>query len=170
MIYRMQPLADDWLTEGVLARRVVAWFVDVLLIGAILVALWFGLLLFGLITLGLGLPLLGVLPFVPFCYHLLFLAGPMSATPGQTALGLVVRRNDDFGRPMPMQAIVSTLLYYITLSTVGILLVVALFTVRKRTLHDLVSGLVVVRARRLNTGTLTGGPGSWNMQGGSPYA
>lgn len=170
MIYRMQPLDDDWLTEGVLARRVVAWFLDALLICAIMVAMWFGLLLFGVITLGLGMPLLGVLPFVPFCYHLFSLLGPMSATPGQTALGLVVRRNDDFGRPMPLQAIVSTLLYYITLATTGLLLLVALFTVRRRTLHDLASGLVVVRAQRLNAGTLTGGPRSWNMQGGSPYA
>ena len=170
MIYRMPPADDDWLTEGVLLRRVVGWFIDALLIGAVMVALWFGLLLFGLITLGLGLPLLGVLPFVPFCYHLLFLAGPMSATPGQTALGLVVRRNDDFGRPTPLQAVVSTLLFYITLATTGLLLLVALFTIRRRTLHDLVSGLVVVRAQRLQSGTLTGGPRSWNMQGGSPYA
>lgn len=160
MIYRMPPTDDDLLTEGVLLRRVVGWFIDMLLIGATMVALWFGLLLFGLITLGLGLPLLGVLPFVPFCYHLFFLAGPMSATPGQSALGLVVRRNDDFGRPTPLQAVVSTLLFYITLSTAGILLVVALFTIRKRTLHDLASGLVVVRAQRLQSGTLTGGPRS----------
>jgi uncharacterized RDD family membrane protein YckC len=170
MIYRMPPLEDDWLTEGVLARRAVAWFLDALLIAAILVALGFALLLFGLLTLGLGLPLLGVLPFVPFCYHLFSLAGPMSATPGQTALGLIVRRNDDFGRPTPLQAVISTLLFYLTLSTAGILLVVALFTIRRRTLHDLLSGLVVVRAQRLQTGTLTGGPRSWNMQGGSPYA
>ena len=75
-----------------------AWLIDVLLIGLICVALWFALMLFGLLTLGLGLPLLGILPFVPFCYHMLFLAGPASATPGQSALGLIVRRNDDFGR------------------------------------------------------------------------
>ena len=123
------------------------------------------LLLFGVLTLGLGLPLLGVLPFVPFCYHLLFVAGPASATPGQQALGLVVRRNDDLGRPTPLQALIYTLLFYLTLATTGLLLLVALFTIRHRTLHDLASGLVVVRAR-----ALTGGLGSWNMQGGSPYA
>ena len=123
------------------------------------------LLLFGVLTLGLGLALLGILPFVPFCYHLLFVAGPASATPGQQALGLVVRRNDDLGRPPPLQAFVSTLIFYLTLATTGLLLLFALFTVRHRTLHDLVSGLVVVRAR-----ALTGGLGSWNMQGGSPYA
>ena len=165
MIYRMNPFDEDLLTEGVLTRRVFAWLLDVLLIGLIFVALWFVLMLFGLLTLGLGLPLLGVLPFIPFCYHMLFLAGPTSATPGQQALGLIVRRNDDFGRPTPVQAVVSTLLFYATLATTGLLLLVALFTVRRRTLHDLLSGLVVVRAR-----ALTRGLGSWNMQGGSPYA
>jgi uncharacterized RDD family membrane protein YckC len=165
MIYRMNPLDEDRLTEGVLTRRVFAWLIDVLLIALIMAALWFVLVLFGVLTLGLGLPLLGVLPFVPFCYHMLFLAGPPSATPGQSALGLVVRRNDDFGHPTPVQAVVSTLLFYVTLATSGLLLLVAPFTVRRRTLHDLLSGLVVVRSR-----ALTGGLGSWNMQGGSPYA
>jgi uncharacterized RDD family membrane protein YckC len=164
MSYAMNPIDEYLLTEGVLIRRVFAWLIDVLLIGLICVALWFALMLFGLVTLGLGLPLLGVLPFVPFCYHVLFLAGPASATPGQSALGLVVRRNDDLGRPTPVQALVSTLLFYATLATSGLLLLIALFTVRRRTLHDLISGLVVVRTR-----ALTGSPASWNMPGGSPY-
>jgi uncharacterized RDD family membrane protein YckC len=164
MIYRA-PIDDYWLTEGVLFRRVVAWFIDVILVALLLVALWFGLLLFGVVTLGLGLPLLGVLPFVPFCYHCFFIAGPSSATPGQQALGLVVRRNDDLGRPTQIQAVIYTLVFFVTLATTGLLLVIAFFTERRRTLHDMASGLVVVRAR-----ALTRGFGSWNMQGGSPYA
>ena len=170
MIYRMNPIDEHWLTEGVPIRRVFGWFIDLLLLALICAALWFALLLFGLLTLGLGLPLLGILPFVPFCYYMVFLAGPASATPGQSVLGLIVRRNDDFGRPTPIQAVVSTLLFYLTLATSGLLLLIALFTVRRRTLHDLVSGLVVVRSRRLHAGTLTGGPGFWNMQGGSSHA
>jgi uncharacterized RDD family membrane protein YckC len=161
MIYRI-PVDDYWLTEGVLGRRVFAWLIDVLLIGLLLGVLWFVLLLFGLLTLGLGLPLLGVLPLVPCCYHWLFVAGPASATPGQQALGLVVRRDDDLGRPTPVQAFVFTLVFYLTLAATGLLLLFALFTMRHRTLHDLASGLVVVRAR-----ALTGGPGSWNMPGGT---
>ena len=156
---------DDFLTEGVLLRRVFAWLIDALLIGLIWIALTLTLVLFGLLTLGLGLPMLGILPFVPFCYHVLFLAGPPSATPGQSALGLIVRRNDDFGRPTPAQAVVSTLLFYASLAFSGLPLLLALFTVRRRTPHDLISGLVVVRTR-----ALTRGLGSWNMHGGSPYA
>jgi uncharacterized RDD family membrane protein YckC len=166
MIYRSAAPLDDYaLTQGVLVRRVFAWLLDVFLVGLILVVLWFLLLLFGVLTLGLGLPLLGVLPFVPFCYHLFFVASMAGATPGQQALGLAVRRNDDLGLPSFAQAFIYTLVFYLTLATTGLLLLIALFTMRHRTLHDLASGLVVVRAR-----ALTGGFGSWNMQGGSPYA
>jgi uncharacterized RDD family membrane protein YckC len=170
MSYRATPIDNDRLTEGVLLRRVFAWLIDVLLIGLILAALWFVLLLFGLLTLGFGMPLLGILPFVPFCYHWLFVAGPSCATPGQRALGLAVRRDDALGPPTLAQAFVFTLVFYVTLAATGLLLLIALFTVRHRTLHDLASGLVVVRARRLQTATLTGSFGSWNMRGGSPYA
>ena len=160
MIYRAPFPDDTWLTDGVRTRRVFAWFIDLLLIGLILVAFWFALLLFGLLTLGLGFPLMGILPFIPFCYHFLFVAGS-SATPGQQALGLIVRRDDDLGPPTALQALIYTLVFYLTLALTGLLLLISLFTVRKRTLHDIASGLVVVRTR-----ALTGGFGSWNMQGG----
>jgi uncharacterized RDD family membrane protein YckC len=168
MIYRMPVPDDDLLTRGVMLRRVFAWFIDLLLLALILLVLWVVLMLFGLLTLGLGLPLLGALPFVPFCYHILFLAGPSSATPGQQMLGLVVRRNDDFGRPSPLQAVISTIVFYLTLATSGLLLLVALITLRRRTLHDLVSGLVVVRAEAMQP--LTPPFGYGNIPGGSPYA
>jgi uncharacterized RDD family membrane protein YckC len=48
------------------------------------------------------------------------------------------------------------------MATSGLLLLVALFTIRHRTLHDLVSGLVVVRVR-----ALTAEGGGWNMYGGT---
>jgi uncharacterized RDD family membrane protein YckC len=168
MIYRM-PVPDDYLlTRGVVTRRVFAWFIDLVLLALILLMLWLVLMLFGLLTLGLGFPLLGVLPFVPFCYHVLFLAGPGSATPGQRMLSLVVRRNDDFGRPTALQAVISTIVFYLTLATSGLLLLVALITSRRRTLHDLVSGLVVVRIEAI--APLTAPFGYGNIPGGSPYA
>jgi uncharacterized RDD family membrane protein YckC len=108
--------------------------------------------------------LLALLPLVPFCYHFFFLAGT-GATPGQALLGLRVVRDDDLGPPGPLQALVSTLIYYLTLATSGLLLLVALVTTRHRTLHDMISGLVVARAR-----ALTAPAGSWNMPGGPPYA
>jgi uncharacterized RDD family membrane protein YckC len=158
-------LEEELLTDGVLTRRLLAWLVDLVVIGIIVAVMWAALFTFGVMTLGLGMPLLGLLPLGPFLYHFGFLAGPMSATPGQALFGLAVRRNEDFGPPTALQALASTLLYYLTLATSGLLLLVALVTVRKRTLHDLLSGLVVVRSR-----ALTVPAGSWNMPGGPPYA
>ena len=97
MIYRMNQPDDEWLLDGVRSRRVFAWMVDILLILLLLAALWLALLIFGVVTLGLGMPLLGALPFVPFGYHFLFVCGPSSATPGQQAFDLIVRRDSDLG-------------------------------------------------------------------------
>jgi len=77
-------------------------------------------------------------------------------------MGLTVRRDFDLGPPTGLQALISVLVFYVTLATSGLLLLVALFTVRHRTLHDLLSGLVVVRARALTAATE-----GWNMQGGA---
>jgi uncharacterized RDD family membrane protein YckC len=160
---------------GVLSRRCLGWLTDLLLVAVLVGTLWSSLLLLGLLTFGLGWWLFGLVPLLPFAYHCLFLTGSLSATPGQALFGLVVRRDDDLGPPSLAQAVISTLVFYLTLATSGLLLLVALFTQRKRTLHDLASGLVVVRRRAWHdwvsaTGALTGGAGSWNMPPGHPYA
>ena len=51
----------------------------------------------------------------------------------------------DLGPPTVTQALIFTVVFYITMATSGLLLLIALFTVRHRTLHDLASDLVVVR-------------------------
>ena len=156
---------QDWqLTEGTVSGRCIAWFIDLVLIGLLTAALWWVGVLFGLLTLGMGFGVISVLPFVPFGYHMLSLLGSRSATPGQQAMGLTVRRNDDLGPPTLAQAAISTLLYYATLATSGLLLLVVLFTTRRRTLHDIISGLVVVRVAAL--GTLTPPSSAWNMYRG----
>jgi len=155
-------LDDDFLTSGVMSRRCVAWVFDVFLIAVLVWALWWVLVLFGVLTFGLGFGAMSILPFVPFLYHFLSLLGASSATPGQQMMGLTVRRDCDFGPPTWLQALVSVVVFYLTLATSGLLLVVALFTARHRTLHDLISGLVVVRVR-----ALTAGGAGWNMRGGT---
>ena len=152
-------LDDGLLTDGVMSRRCVAWAFDFVLIAMLVWVLWWILAMFGVLTLGLGFGAMGILPFVPFAYHLLSLLGSASATPGQQMMGLTVRRDYDFGPPTALQALISVGVFYLTLATSGLLLLVALFTVRHRTLHDLLSGLVVVpnqgvdhRGRRLEHG------------------
>jgi uncharacterized RDD family membrane protein YckC len=156
---------DDFLTGGVMSRRCVALVFDAFLIAVLVCALFGVLVMFGLLTFGLGFGAMSILPFVPFCYNFLSLLGSSSATPGQQMMGLTVRRDHDLGPPDGLQALASVLLFYATLATSGLLLVVALFTRRHRTLHDLVSGLVVVRVRAMQTLTAPGG--GWNMRGGT---
>lgn len=140
-----QTIRDEAFIEGVMARRCLAWLIDVVLITLIVSVLSVSLFLFGLLTLGLGFGAMAVLPAVPFLYHFLSLLRSSSATPGQRLLGLTVRRDADLGPPTGLQAVIFTVVFYLTVLTSGLLLLVALFTVRHRTLHDLASDLVVVR-------------------------
>jgi uncharacterized RDD family membrane protein YckC len=157
MIYPSNPnyppgqamLQDELLTRGVMSRRLLAWLLDGALIAVILSGLWSFCLFFGLLTLGLGWPLFGVLPAVPILYHWLAISSPLSATPGQAMMGLCVRRDFDLGPPGGLQALVFALMFYLTLALGAIWMGIALFTTRHRTIHDMLSGLVVVRARAL---------------------
>ncbi|MGE0415896.1 MAG: RDD family protein [Acetobacteraceae bacterium] len=160
---------DHYLTDGVLSRRCFAWIIDVVLIGMLVVALTWALAALGVLTFGLAFNLMVVLPFVPFLYHLISLLRPYSATPGQRMLGLIVRRNDDLGAPTGFQALLSVLFYYVTLATSGLLLLVVLFTSRRRTLHDLLSGLVVVRVDAMEALTRQAGYGNMTGYDQNPY-
>ncbi len=156
-------LSDPFLTDGVLGRRAAAWLIDVLIIAVIACVAWVGCVVFGILTLGLGFFVFGALPLIPFAYNFLFLVGGMSATPGQAMAGLTVRQLETLEPPNAAQALVSTVGYYVTLATSGLLLLAALLTNRHRTLHDVVSGLVVVRAAALRVAPLTARGGAWNM-------
>lgn len=163
----MSGMVDpDAALRGTRTRRIIAFLIDGLIVLIGLKLLSVVLFLFGILTLGLGMPLLGLLPIVPLLYSWLSLLSGLSATPGQAMLGLMVRRDADLGPPGGIAALVWIFGFYVSLALSGLPLLLALVTVHKRTAHDLVSGLVVIRAQ-----ALTRTPGFWNMQaGGSPYA
>jgi uncharacterized RDD family membrane protein YckC len=156
-----QSVRDEDFIAGVMTRRCLAWLIDVSLICLILVPIFIVLFIFGLLTLGLGFGAMTVLPAVPFLYHFLSLLRASSATPGQAMLGLTVRRDEDLGPPTGLQALIFTVVFYITMATSGLLLLVALFTTRHRTLHDLASDLVVVRRHTFEAWRRVNGTG-WN--------
>lgn len=156
--------AEEALLGGVLWRRVVGFWIDLLLIGLLVVLLWAGLMALGLPTLGLSWMALAGLPAVPPLYHFLSLLRSAAATPGQRLLGLTVRRIEDFSRPDAADALVSVLGFYATLALGTIWLGIALFTRQHRAVHDMLAGLVVVRRRGL--AALTPPGGVWNMANG----
>jgi uncharacterized RDD family membrane protein YckC len=145
-----QALSEQAFIDGVLGRRCVAWLLDLVFLTLIFIPVLLVLALFGILTFGLGFAAFAWLPAVPFLYHFLSLLRRSCATPGQAIMGLAVRRDADLGPPSVTEAFVFTVVFYLTLAATGLLLLVALFTVRHRTLHDMASGLVVVRRRALD--------------------
>jgi uncharacterized RDD family membrane protein YckC len=138
--------------EGVIGRRVLAWVID----GAILFILswivWGGTGLLAIMTLGLAGGLF-VLPWglvLPILYGTLAIGSPLSATPGQALMGLVVRTESDAGHPSFGQAFTTTTLLALSWAAGGLPLLAAFFSSRSRTLHDLFSDTIVVRAAALH--------------------
>lgn len=129
----LQP--DPARLRGLLWRRVFAYFVDVLIISflswlVVLVASPFW-------------PI--VLTLIPLAYHSLLIGGPRSATLGQRLFGIEVRRLDG-GRPTLLQAVVQTVLFYVTVTMLTpLILAVTLFNRRRRALHDMLAGTLTVR-------------------------
>lgn len=103
----------------------------------------------GLLTLGLGWALFTVLvPMVAVLYIWNTLGGSDQATLGMKLMGIRLERLDG-ARIDGLTAVVHTVLFWagnVILSP--LVLLVALFTDRKRTLHDLLLGTVVTRADR----------------------
>ena len=133
---------------GVTMRRLLAYLVDLLVIAptVAVVAVIFWTL--GVLTFGLLMPLLGVMLLaVPFCYHTLMIGGTASATFGIRLFGLQVRRLDG-GRPDHILAALLTAAFYISVAFTGwLIMLVVLFNVRGRALHDFLCGTVVIDTR-----------------------
>ena len=143
-----RPLEEPDLFDGILWRRVVGYSIDLLILMVVFSIL--GLIVF--LSFGLLAPVnLAIAPFIPIAYHTFFI-GRDGATPGMRLMDLEVRTW--FGaRPDYLQALVMTVLFYVSIAITWLLvLLVPLFNDRRRTLHDLISGVVVVRHSQLEAG------------------
>ena len=150
--------ADAWahpeLYQGVTMKRILAYALDAVAVFLLAAMVWFAGLLLGLLSFGLLFPLQALaVALVPLAYHTMLIAGPRSATLGMRAMNLrVMSIAPDAtalgGRPTLFQAIILTVAFYGSLAlTCFLVLVVALFNPRRRTLHDWLAGTVVVNDR-----------------------
>lgn len=136
---------------GVTLKRVLAYAIDVVVVTLLAVLVWFIGSFLTVLSFGLLLPLKAVaLALLPLAYHSLLLAGRRSATLGMRAMGLrVMSLSADSaawgGRPTLFQAMIQTVAFYGSLALTGsLILLIALFNPRRRTLHDWLAGTVVV--------------------------
>jgi uncharacterized RDD family membrane protein YckC len=132
-------------------RRLIAFCFDFAIVCALSLAVWGIILVLGLLTFGLAWMLLGsVFPAVAIAYNGLTLSGPSRATIGMRAAGLEMRMW--YGETVPfIVAAAHIIFFYVSVSFLTpLILAVSLFDSRKRLLHDIVLGTVVVnRAPRL---------------------
>lgn len=135
--------------DGVLTRRVIAFCIDYLIIGLLLIPVAILVFLLGIITLGLGWALFGILgPMVALIYVWNTLGGPNQATTGMRMMGIRLDRLD--GKPIDgLLAIIHTVLFWAgNVVLTPLILLATLFTDRRRTVHDLLLGTVVTRSDR----------------------
>ena len=149
------PLAEsraaelEMSTRGVLGPRVVAYVIDLMLVSLLALLLWIGVGVLGVLTFGLGWYLL---PAVGICaamgYAAATIGGSAQATIGMRVAGLKVERAFG-GAPDGLAAAAHALLFYAATVTgvlLALTLLVGLLRRDRRLGHDLLTGLVVIRA------------------------
>lgn len=132
--------------EGVVFARSLAFIADVAVITVLVFAATIVFAILGILTFGLLWPGAALSPLIGLAYFTLNLGGPHSATPGMRWQGIELRTWDG-RRPGYVQALLQTVLFYVTV-TVGtvLILLVPFFNGRRRCLHDYLCGTVVVRS------------------------
>jgi len=145
------PLAQPGCYDGLLWRRSLGFLADLVLVWTLNICLWVFFGLAGVLTFGLLWPVGALaLAVLPFAYHTYFI-GRGGATPGMSLFDVELRTWTG-NRLDYLQAFLQTALFYTTVPmTCGLILLVALFADRSRTLHDILAGTVAVRREAART-------------------
>lgn len=151
------PFREPERFEGVLPRRVIAFLIDLVILSVPVIAATIFIFLFGIVTLGLGFALYWLLGPATVIWALVYygttLGGPESATLGMRMVDLEMRTS--YGSPSYfVLGAVHAVVYWVSVSALSpLVLLVCFFNHRKRLLHDILLGTVMInneqRARRL---------------------
>jgi uncharacterized RDD family membrane protein YckC len=142
------PVRNPELFDGVLARRLVAFVIDVVIISIPMMFAALFILLFGLITLGLGWMLFWLWSPAAVIWALVYygmtLGGPHSATVGMRMMNIQMRTW--YGAPSYfLLGAAHAVLFWLTVSLLTpFILLVGFFNERRRLLHDMLIGTVVI--------------------------
>jgi uncharacterized RDD family membrane protein YckC len=142
------PAANPELFEGVLSRRLLAFFIDVVIVAVPVMAAAVVIFLFGIVTLGLGWMLFWLLSpasvIWALAYYGLTMGSAASATIGMRAMDIEIRTW--YGAPAYfLLGAVHTVVYWVSVSVLTpFILLVGLFNGRRRLLHDILVGTVLI--------------------------
>jgi uncharacterized RDD family membrane protein YckC len=141
------PAVHPEVYEGVRTRRVFAFLIDFAVIVALMVVAYVVIAIVGIFTLGLlWLLFPAVWPVVAILYSVLTLGGPHSATPGMRFMGIEIRNLRGERIDYAIALFHALGFWFSIVILTPLILLVALFTPRKRLLHDLIIGTVAVRS------------------------
>jgi len=146
--HAFDPWEQPELFRGVLTRRFFAFLIDLLVLSVPVVLVSLFIAVFGLVTLGLGWVLSAfVAPasvIWAIVYYGMTLGGPRSATVGMRVMDLEMRTW--YGEPSYfLLGATHAVVYWISVSMLTpLVLLVGLFNGRRRLLHDIILGTVVI--------------------------
>jgi uncharacterized RDD family membrane protein YckC len=142
------PVASPELFEGVVARRIVAFLIDFVILSIPVVFVSMFIFAIGIVTFGLGFLFYGLLwpgmVIWALAYYGLTFGGPASATVGMRVMDIELRTW--YGAPAYfVLGAVHAVLFWISISIFSpLVLLVCLFNGRRRLLHDMLIGTVVI--------------------------
>jgi uncharacterized RDD family membrane protein YckC len=138
------PFTQPALFDGVIGKRMLAFLVDATIILALTLIAYVLVAVLGVFTLGLLWFFFGLIfPAVGLGYNAVTVGGPNSATIGMRMMGLTMRTWYG-GKVTPLVAAFHALLFWFSLVIFCPILLWALFDSRKRCLHDILAGVVLI--------------------------
>ncbi len=148
--HAFDPVSQPELFRGVLTRRFFAFLIDLLVISIPVILGYLFIAVFGVITLGLGWALFWLAWPASVLWAIIYygasLGGPHSATLGMRAMDLELVTW--YGAPgYFVLGAMHAVLFWVSISVLSPLVVlVGLFNGRRRLLHDIVLGTVVINS------------------------
>jgi len=142
------PAANPELFEGVLARRLIAFVIDLVILAIPVVFLAMFIFVIGVVTLGLGFVFYALLSPIMVLWALFYYGATLgsrhSATIGMRAMDIEMRTW--YGSPAYfVLGAVHAVVFWITVSFLTpLVLLVVFFNDRRRLLHDMLVGTVVI--------------------------
>jgi uncharacterized RDD family membrane protein YckC len=148
--HAFDPRTQPELFRGVLTRRFFAFLIDLVLLSIPIILAVVFIAVFGVITLGLGWMLFWLVSPFSIVWALLYygasLGGPHSATVGMRVMDLQMRTW--YGEPSYfVLGAAHALLFWVSISFLTpFIVLIGLFSGRRRLLHDIVLGTVVINS------------------------
>jgi uncharacterized RDD family membrane protein YckC len=148
--HAFDPWSQPELFRGVLTRRFFAFLIDLVVLSIPVILACVFIAVFGVVTLGLGWALFWLVSPASVIWALIYygasIGGPHSATLGMRVMDLELRTW--YGAPgYFVLGAMHAVLFWISVSVLSpLVLLVGLFNGRRRLLHDIVLGTVVINS------------------------